>query len=77
MANLKPSNAFLGHQPIIGVHFKHNDYVHVASGPHAGHKGSLVGLVTLDPEPVYVLESVQGQDINVLQSHIDLIKSSE
>ncbi len=62
--------AFLWQEYIVGVNFMHNEPVVVASGPHAGEKGSLVSLVSLEPEPEFTLEADSGQDIQIHQSNL-------
>lgn len=62
--------AFLDRTPISGVKFWHNDYVRVVTGPHAGSAGSLVTVLSLQPEPRFVLELESGFDVEVLQSEI-------
>ena len=57
--------AFLWQEYIVGVNYTHNQLVRVASGPHAGKQGSLVSLVSLEPEPQFTLEAESGQDIQV------------
>jgi hypothetical protein len=67
-------NAFLAHQSSPGVYFSHNDHVRVVSGPYSGEYGSLIGILTLEPEPVFMLESESAGDIQVTQSHIQIVK---
>lgn len=62
--------AFLWLEYIVGVHFKHNELVAVVSGPHAGEQGTLVSLITLEPEPEFTLEAQSCQDIQVRQSNL-------
>lgn len=62
--------AFLDQAPIPGVKFSHNDYVRVVAGPHSGEYGSLVTVLSLLPEPRFVLELESGFDVEVLQSEI-------
>lgn len=62
--------AFLWREFIVGVDYAHNDYVTVVAGPHAGVRGCLVGLVSLEPEPEFTLEADSGQDVRVLQSNL-------
>lgn len=62
--------AFLDRAEIRGVKFWHNDYVRVVAGPHAGASGSLVTVLSLQPEPRFVLELESGFDVEVLQSEI-------
>jgi hypothetical protein len=47
--------AFLSREQIPGVLFSHNDYVRVISGKLANSSGSLVAVLRLEPEPLYVL----------------------
>ncbi len=60
--------AFLWREFIVGVSFLHNQQVQVVNGPHAGMSGVLVSLVSLEPEPVYLLEGAAKQDLEVKQS---------
>jgi hypothetical protein len=62
--------AFLWQEYIVGVTYKHNEYVAVVSGPYAGEQGSLVSLVGLEPEPEFTLEAESGQDVQVRQSNL-------
>ena len=62
--------AFLDRSPIPGVDFWHNDFVRVVAGPHAGATGSLVTVLSVQPEPHFVLELESGLDVEVLQSEI-------
>jgi hypothetical protein len=67
------AQAFLDHTPIPGVTFEHNDYVQIVRGEHAGQRGSLVTVLTLSPEPRFILELETGHDIEVLQSEIERV----
>jgi hypothetical protein len=62
--------AFLWQEYIVGVNFRHNESVAVVSGAHAGEQGSLVSLVSLEPEAEFILEAESGQDIQVRQSNL-------
>jgi hypothetical protein len=64
------AQTFLNREPIAGVLFFHNDFVNVVSGDSAGLKGSLVTILTLDPEPQYLVELESGLDVPVWQSHL-------
>jgi hypothetical protein len=66
--------AFLNGEAIPGVFYMHNDYVRVISGSSAGSSGSLVSLVEVEPEPLYILELETGFDIKVRQSEIGLVE---
>lgn len=62
--------AFLNHTPIEGVVYSHNDYVQIVSGAHEGKCGSLVTVLQLTPEPLFVVELETGFDVEVWQSQI-------
>jgi hypothetical protein len=64
------AQTFLNREPIEGVEFSHNDFVNVVSGDSAGMKGSLVTILTLDPEPRYLVELESGVDVPVWQSQL-------
>jgi hypothetical protein len=75
MPSLDVSNDFLAHRPVPGVRFEHNNYVRVTFGPHAGEYGSLVCIISLGIDPCFVLESESGQDLEVLQSQLELVEA--
>ena len=66
------SQAFLNRDPIPGVMYLHDDFVRVVAGAHQGASGSLVAVLTLEPEPRFVLEVESGFDVEVSQSEIEL-----
>ena len=70
------NEAFLANRHVPGTRFTHNDYVSVHSGLHAGSSGSLVSLISLTPEPTFIIELESGQDAEVLQSEVCLAKVS-
>ena len=70
MASIDLGQDFLDHAHIDGVQFEHNDHVRIIDGPHAGQSGSLVTVLTIDPQPRYILELETGFDVEVLQSQI-------
>ena len=61
---------FLNHEPIPGVAFEHNDYVLVIAGENSGRRGSLVTVVEMEPEPVYLVEIEWGGDTEIAQSQL-------
>jgi hypothetical protein len=61
---------FLASEPIEGVVFLLNDSVEVITGPHCGARGAVVGLDALTPEPIYVVELGNGQDVHLKESEI-------
>jgi hypothetical protein len=69
------NQAFLAGDYINGVRFKHNDYVLVWSGSHIGTAGSLVSLLSLEPEPTFIIELESGQDAEVIQADIQLAEA--
>ena len=64
------TQAFLDRVEISGVKHWHDDFVRVIAGPHSGAAGSLVTVLSLLPEPRFVLELESGYDVEVLQSEI-------
>ena len=72
MSNTDIGQIFLNREAIDGVNFKHNDYVLVVSGKHLGKTGSLVTVLNLKPEPLFILELESGFDVEVYQSEIKL-----
>jgi transcription antitermination factor NusG len=75
---LKPANlgqAFLNREPTLGVRFAHNDYVRIVSGAYAGQSGSLVTVLSLEPQPQYIVELENGFDAEILQSEIEYANS--
>jgi hypothetical protein len=62
--------AFLWREYIVGVKYTHNEPVAVVAGPHAGEQGILVSLISLEPEPEFILEAESGQDIKIRQSSL-------
>jgi hypothetical protein len=64
------AQTFLNREPIEGVLFFHNDLVSVIAGSNAGTKGSLVTILTLAPEPQYLVELETGFDVPVFQSQL-------
>lgn len=61
-------DAFLCREPIVGARLKHGDYVQIIDGVCAGQRGSLIAILSLLPEPTYLLELEAGNDIQVRQS---------
>lgn len=65
--------AFLDRTPIPGVRFQHNNLVRITGGEHAGKAGSLVTVLTVSPEPLFIVELESGQDVQAQQSDLSLI----
>ena len=64
------SQAFLDGEEIPDVSFRHNDAVRMIRGAHAGALGAIIMLLSLDPEPLFVVELASGQDVEASQSEI-------
>jgi hypothetical protein len=64
---------FLAHRHIAGVTFEHNDYVRIILGDKKGKKGSLVSILDLGEDPVFLLELESGFDVQVRQSEIERV----
>jgi ribosomal protein S4E len=73
MSTMDLGLAFLDRTPIPGVRFQHNNFVRITGGEHAGKAGSLVTILTLSPEPLFVVELESGYDVRVPQSELSFI----
>ena len=62
--------AFLNGETIPGVAHEHNELVQIRAGPYAGSLGSLVSVLTLIPEPKYIVELESGSDAQIMQSEL-------
>lgn len=71
METCQLAQAFLNGEAMPGVKFFHNDLVRVVAGSHVGKVGSLVTVLTLEPQPRFVLELESGHDVEVMQSDIE------
>ena len=65
--------SFLAGEEIPGVLYKHNNYVEIIGGPHCGSRGSLITVLSLVPEPLYVVELEAGHDAKIAQSAIRFV----
>lgn len=56
-------------ESIPGVAFGHNEAVEITAGEYSGHTGSIVFLMDVAPEPLYLVElgSANG-DVRIRQS---------
>jgi hypothetical protein len=60
---------WLAGEPVDGVRFGLNEDVEVLRGPHAGASGSILLLLSLHPEPVYLVGlGSRARDVRVPQS---------
>ena len=69
----KTANKWMAGKPIPGVLFSLNDAVGLNSGKSAGQFGAVISLVELEPEPIYLVETSVGKDINVAQSDLSTV----
>jgi ribosomal protein L24 len=53
--------------------YLHNDPVRIIAGAHKGASGSLVTVISLKPEPRFVVELEAGRDVEVAQSEIERV----
>jgi hypothetical protein len=61
-------------QPIPGVLFRLNDPVAIQAGEHAGEVGCAMALLSLTPEPLYLVElEPNGQEVQVQQSRLGAV----
>lgn len=70
---LDHDNDFLAHRQIPGVDFEHNEYVRIVSGDNKGKNGSLVSILELGADPMFLLELESGFDVQVRQSEIERV----
>jgi hypothetical protein len=53
-----------------GVFFRLNDYVLILDKNHSGKNGSVISIVTMEPEATYLIELEDGRDVEINQSQI-------
>ena len=51
---------WLAGEPIQGVQLEHRAAVEIIGGPHAGQTGSVAFLMSLDADPLYLVELGSG-----------------
>ena len=62
---------WLAGEPIQGVLFEHHAAVDIIGGAHAGQSGSVVFLMNLDADPLYLVALSSGAgDVRVRQSSL-------
>ena len=59
---------------VPGASFTLNDSVEVVEGSLAGEKGSLISLIKLEPEPVYLVEISDGSEVQLKESYLQAIE---
>ena len=78
MATIDPTDAFGMRREICWeVTFRENDAVRILEGEMTGEVGTVISLITRDPQPVYIVETCCGRDIMVQESEIELLQSSD
>jgi len=56
-------------QSVPGVAFGHNESVEITAGEYRGHTGSIVFLMDVEPEPLYLVElGTANGDVRIRQS---------
>jgi hypothetical protein len=56
-------------EQIPGIEFGLNEAVEIAEGPHVGDAGTIIVLLAVRPEPLYLVELSAGKaDVRVRQS---------
>ena len=74
MATIDPTDAFGMRREICWeVTFRENDAVRILEGEMTGEVGTVISLITRDPQPVYIVETCCGRDIMVQESEIELL----
>jgi len=65
---------WLAGEGIDGIAFAHKESVDVVSGPHKGRRGTVIVLINLDADPLYLLAlSAGGGDVRARQSQLRAI----
>ncbi|WP_280151980.1 hypothetical protein [Piscinibacter sp. XHJ-5] len=68
--DIDTQNRWVLGEGVQGTAFRMCQSVRVIAGPHEGEIGELISLVAVMPEPLYHLETSNGKDLHVLQSHL-------
>jgi hypothetical protein len=74
MHQRKIVDLWMRQEEVSGASFKLNDPVEVVEGDLAGERGSLISLIELEPEPVYLVETSDGLDVKLKESHLQAIE---
>ena len=61
---------------IIGARFRLNDSVEFHTGVHVGKFGSVISLLSLAPNPIYVVELSNGEDVTSIESDLTPVTES-
>jgi hypothetical protein len=64
-------NAWQLGNSLPGVKFKMGDEVNVVRGAGAGEHGQLISIYSVDPEPLYHVETSNNEDLYARQSEIE------
>ena len=69
------SQAFFNNSEIEYVNFRYNDYILIYNGYERGKYGSIISLISLLPEPIYLVELEGNEgDRQIPQSSIRIAK---
>ena len=55
-------------EEIPGIDFGPNAAIEITEGPHAGDGGTIIVLLAVRPEPLYLVELTSKRDVRVRQS---------
>ena len=66
------NNLWYNFQPIDGIFFGLNDSVLIKSGDYAGHSGSVISIISVEPMPIYLVElGINGKEVQIKQSELE------
>ena len=64
------SNKWLAREELPGVKFFLNDTVTITSGGEDDQVVTVISLIEIQPEPIYLVKTQQGKDIRAPQSRL-------
>jgi hypothetical protein len=64
------SNKWMAREELPGVRFFRNDSVTITSGSESGQTASVISLIEVEPEAVYLVATKHGNDVRVAQSKL-------
>jgi hypothetical protein len=56
--------------------FRENDAVRILEGEMTGETGTIIALISRDPQPVYIVETCCGRDLMVQESELELLQGT-
>ncbi len=57
--------------------FRENDGVRILEGEMSGEVGTVISMISRQPQPVYIVETCCGRDVMVQESEIELLQSRD